>query len=257
MANESEVIRHQMEETRTSLQDKLETLEQQVMETVETAKEGVKETVSTVKEAVHETVDTVKETMHDTVSTVKETFDLRHQTARHPCAMFFGAMAAGFIGGHLLQRTIGGPPHSRRAYPLSRPAYEPPPNVYRQPMFSGPTGAQQEAARTAKRSWWDTFTEQYQDELNKVKGLAVSTVGSLVGEILAEAAPPQLAERIREVVDGMTVKLGGQPFEEPLVSSSSGTETGERGNGQHPEETTSRPVGSMRRQSEEDAKFDI
>ena len=47
-----EVIKQQMLETRASLTDKLETLEQQVAGTVHSAKAAVTDTVDSVKEAV-------------------------------------------------------------------------------------------------------------------------------------------------------------------------------------------------------------
>jgi phosphate uptake regulator len=73
MDDSPEVIRLQMEETRASLSEKLETLEQQVVGTVQDARAAVTDTVETVKEAVHETVETVK-----------DTFDIGAQMQRHP-----------------------------------------------------------------------------------------------------------------------------------------------------------------------------
>ena len=75
MENEPEVIREQMQETRTGLAEKLEALEERVMG-VATA---VSETVENVKEGVEGTVESVKETVSETVETVKDTFNLRKQ----------------------------------------------------------------------------------------------------------------------------------------------------------------------------------
>jgi hypothetical protein len=47
-----EVILQQMQDTRSSLADKLENLEQQVVDTVHTATNAVADTVSSVKDAV-------------------------------------------------------------------------------------------------------------------------------------------------------------------------------------------------------------
>src|SRR5207245_3832532 len=93
-------------EKRTSLQEKLETMEKQVKETVEEATEAVSETVQTVKEVVKESVETVKGSVEDTVESVKQTFDLRRQVCEHPWGMFVGAAAVGFIGGKLLDRLL-------------------------------------------------------------------------------------------------------------------------------------------------------
>src|SRR4051794_29513643 len=102
MDNEPEVIRQQMDETRTALTDKLELLEQQVVGTVQDATSAVAETVGTVKQAVQDTVQSVKETVHETVESVKETFDLKNQVERRPWMMVAGATALGFLGGYLL-----------------------------------------------------------------------------------------------------------------------------------------------------------
>lgn len=255
MDNESEVIFHQMEETRTSLQDKLETLEQQVKETVQTATEAVTETVSTVKEAVQDTVGTVKDSVQETVDTVKDTLDLRQQVERHPWMTFCSAAAIGFVGGRLLDRAL--------AVPASAPVYTSPP-AFEPPSSYNPRFAASEAEEmreppssrgAPRRSWWDTLTEQYGDELNKVKSLAISTLGGLVGEMVLQSVPPALKEEIKEVVDGVTTKLGGHPLHGSLLNESENSETNRSSNGaQHEEE--SRPRAVYREREEEAGRFD-
>src|SRR5687768_2848245 len=113
MDDQTEVIKQQMAETRESLADKLETLEnkvigtventtQSVANTVESVTDAVQDTVATVKGTVHDTVEAVKGGVHDTVETVREAFDIRQQVDRHPWAMLCGSVALGFIGGYLL-----------------------------------------------------------------------------------------------------------------------------------------------------------
>src|SRR5438105_8802525 len=112
MENE-DVIRDQMEDTRTSLTEKLETLEKKVASTVESATSNVAETVEAVKETVQETVSTVKDTVQDTVCTVKSTvregvgavkdaFDICGHVERHPWVMLGGSIAVGYVLGRLL-----------------------------------------------------------------------------------------------------------------------------------------------------------
>src|SRR5262249_39701668 len=93
MAEEPDVIRQQIDETRESLTEKLETLEGQVKDavstvtdTIETVKSTVENTVESVKSGVENTVETVKSSLSDTVDTVKETFDLSRHVDRHPWA---------------------------------------------------------------------------------------------------------------------------------------------------------------------------
>jgi len=116
MENE-DVIREQMEDTRTSLTEKLETLEQQVAstvhgatsdiaetveavkETVEKVKDTVQDTVTTVKESVADTIDSVKETVHEGLTAVKGMLDIPALVDSHPWLMVGGAVGCGFVLG--------------------------------------------------------------------------------------------------------------------------------------------------------------
>ncbi len=201
MDSESQVIHDQMDETRTSLQDKLETLEQQITTSVHNATDAVTDTVDSVTEAVRDTVDSVKDTL-----------DVRHQVERHPWAMFLGAALVGFVGARLLDRALAPRP----------PAPAPPPVPNPASAFSGnghSTTANGAVPPAATRSLWKVMNDEYSDEMAKVKGLAISTAGGVLREMLTGSAPPQLAEHIKELVDSVTVKLGGHPLEGALWSA--------------------------------------
>src|SRR5579859_1541072 len=93
MDNEPEITRADLDETRASLSEKLETLEQQVVHSVHGATNAVNETVESVKDAVH-----------DTVAKVRETLDIPLQVKQRPWGMVGGSIALGFLGGYLLRR---------------------------------------------------------------------------------------------------------------------------------------------------------
>jgi ElaB/YqjD/DUF883 family membrane-anchored ribosome-binding protein len=227
MDNESQVIERQMEQTRTSLQDKLETLEQQVKntvqdateavsETVESVKDAVQETVSTVKDTVQGTVETVKESVQGTVDSVKETFNLSHQVDAHPWGMFLGAAAVGFVATRWLTGERSGPSATAGMAPLTAaPTYQTGSPV----AGNGHTSAAPASSQAEERSsWWSWIADHYSEELNKVKGLALGTAGGVIRDMLLASASPALAEQIKEVVDGVTAKLGGQVVEGPILS---------------------------------------
>lgn len=116
----SDTIKAQMDETRSSLKEKLETLEDTMVHTVQDTTNAVTATVETVKEtvqevtsAVTETVDTVKESVSDAVDTttsavkktvrsVKESLDVTVHFRNHPWLSMGGSVAAGFLIGKLL-----------------------------------------------------------------------------------------------------------------------------------------------------------
>jgi len=205
MANEPEVIRQQMEETRSGLKDKLETLEQQVKDTVQDATDAVSDTVQTVKETVQDTVATVKETVEGTVESVKETFNLSKHVQEHPWPAFACAAAAGFVGSRLLLR-------------LQPDSATPPAPTYTPPVGSAPAPS---APPVQRSSWWSWLSDHYGDELNKLKGLAVATAGGILREMLTENLQAEFAQRLKEVIDGFTTKLGGEPIQGPILQPSS------------------------------------
>jgi ElaB/YqjD/DUF883 family membrane-anchored ribosome-binding protein len=213
MANEpeevihEEVIRQQMADTRTALKDKLETLEQQVKDTVQ----GATDAVETVKDTVKETVETVKETVEETVQSVKETFNLSKHVQEHPWPAFACATAVGFVGGRLLSRAGA---EKGQAMAAASPVPEPAPALYR----NGNAGAgAAPSPPSPRRGFWSWLGEHYKEELDKAKGLAIATVGGVIREMVTSDVSPEIGERIKEVIDGFTTKLGAQPIKGPIL----------------------------------------
>jgi len=249
-----------MEETRHSLQDKLETLEEQVKNTVQEATETVstvKETVESVKETVKESVGTVQEAVHETVQSVKESLNLERQVREHPWAMFAGAAALGFIGGRLLYR-VTAEPKSSVTLPAAASFTMAPSPMAPLPAAQGSSyGAGNQphhgngfkaAPAPAEPSWWHSIAEHYQDELDKLKSLAVSALGNVIREVLTTSAPPAVANQLRDVVDGMTTKFGGEPMQGSILGkwSDSSSEQEEMRHGCD-EAKMGRPMGATER----------
>ena len=205
MAQEPDVIRREIEETRCSLTDKIETLEGQVKETVQNAREAVQDTICTVKETVQETVDTVK-----------RTFDPRYQVDRHPWAMVGGSMIAGVVVGALLpsRRQLGSWNRQLQASlnheVAARHVVHPTPPAAR---FSP-----HEPAVSSKPGFFARLAHQFDDEIEKAKGVAVGVVAGLVRDWIKEALPPKLGPRVDEVIDSATTKLGGEPIRGSVLS---------------------------------------
>lgn len=207
VADHPEVIRQQMEETRTSLTDKLETLEQTLKDTVTDATDAVSETVQSVKDAVQETVGTVKDTVQDTVASVKDTFDVASHVRERPWTMLLGATAIGFVGGKLLGG--GSRPHAApaAAMPGATLATSYPPAPAPAPVQAAP-----------RPSWLERLAEYYGDELGKLKGLALATACGLVRDSIAASVTPAVGERITEVIDDLTTKMGSRPIPGPILA---------------------------------------
>jgi ElaB/YqjD/DUF883 family membrane-anchored ribosome-binding protein len=194
--NELEVIRNEMEETRSSLADKLEALESEFRGTVEGATSAVANTV----EAVQETVSNVKETVQETVESVKETLDVRKHVERHPWAMFGGAFALGCVAGFLL-----GPRRRSRSPAEAAPPAPPTPIPTRNGAGHRNGAAQKTSSRTEEPG-------VVESTLQELRGLAVGTLMSVLREVLTGAVPSSLAPDLAGVVDDLTTKLGGKPL---------------------------------------------
>jgi len=209
MDHETEVIKHQMLETRTALTEKLEALEDRVASTVKETTDAVSETVEAVKDAVESTVDTVRGTVTDTVDSVKEsvkeTFDLNHHFQTHPWMMLGGATLVGYLGGCLLDNSRGASRASSNGWsrleghggrPEERPRPEP---QHSEPAKSGP-------------SLWDKAVEALGPAISKLEGLAIGAATGVVGKMLLEAAPDALRGDLEGVINEITTALGGKPI---------------------------------------------
>lgn len=209
-------VRQQMTETRTALTEKLETLECQVKETVQEARAAVQDTVVTVREAVQDTVGTIKHSVHDTVDSVKETLDVERQVRRHPLGMVAGATVLGFLGGYLLFRERSAQRSNGNGRYDDRDRFQhfvPPPVSSSPPSMPAPA-----AAPRQQEGWMAKLGKQLEPELDKVKGLAIGTTVALVRDLVMPSVPPALEHQVREVLDGVAQKLGGEPVREPILS---------------------------------------
>jgi hypothetical protein len=240
METSPENIRLQMEDTRHSLQDKLETLEQQVKdtvseatdtvstvkETVEAVKDTMQETTTAVRETVHDTVDAVKDTVHDTVESVRESIDLRRQMQAHPWAMLAGAVAVGYLGGKLVFAMM--PPPARPSLPAAAPL---PPaendHAARKAHHRGNGHGGRKAAKSeeAETGILGGLAQHFSKELNLLKSMAVGAAGNMLREALTSSAPESLVQPIKDVVDGITQKLGGKPMEGSILGSVAGPDS--------------------------------
>lgn len=234
MANEEVIqpdekeIRHQMEETRTALTEKLETLENQVVETVQGAtsavnetveniKDSVQETVSTVKDTVEGTVTAVKDTVSDSVETVKEYMDLRAWVEQYPWLMLGGSVGFGYMLGVIFPKA-----EPFKTQELARVSDGP-------PRAHGPTrngGHRRRHEAPARPSWLAEFAP----ELTKLKALALGALFGTAREMISRSVPGHMGQQLSQIVDNVTAKIGGEPMShsdwESSTSSGYSTEGG-------------------------------
>jgi hypothetical protein len=215
--DDEEVIRQQMEETRTSLSEKLETLENHVTEKVMEAtstltdtagavKDTVQETVATVKDTVEGTVAAVKDTVHGGVETVKDWLDLPGHVEKHPWLMMAGCVCVGYC--------LDG---MTRAAPK---ASEPAPSGHGKAHHNGHgNGRNKRRTETAAPSVLSSLSP----EITKLKALALGTLLGTAREMIVNAVPEHLGGQLRELIDSTTKKLGGEPV--PTFESSEAAES--------------------------------
>jgi hypothetical protein len=200
MDNETEMIKHQMEETRSDLTDKLETLEQQVVETVQGTTHAVSDTVENVKE----TVEKVKDSVTSTMEAVKNAFNLKLQTERHPWVMMGGSVATGFLLARLQDRFFGRPVTTDDHYAALA-------------SVPGPSSAGWErrhapAAAPPQGGWLSILTSLFGPEISKLKASAIGGLLGVAREIVHKHLPGEVGHKIAGVFDQVTAKLGGEPL---------------------------------------------
>jgi len=231
MDDDPEVIRHQMEETRSSLSDKIERLEQTVTDKVQATTTAVTDTVTSVKEAVQDTVDSVKgtvtgtvdsvrDTVSNTVETVKETFDVRRYFREYPWAAFGASVGVGFLGGGVVGS--GSRARGDRITNLRS----------RGQSFAGPSSTSSYTGGDGRRAasftaspahaepgWTGEIASRFGDEINKLKGVALGAAFGLIRDWIGRSAPGEVSGRIAEVIDEVTRKFGGEPIRGNLLET--------------------------------------
>lgn len=194
MDREPEVIRRQMAVTRASLADNLECLEQQVVDTAQEARAAVTETVATVQQAVEESV-----------ASVRSALDVRRHAERHPWAMFGSSLALGYFAGRLLLAVERGTcSRPERSYRAERPA--------------DPSAADMPPRRNGGADGGPSRS-RFQPEIDRLKGLALGAVMGLARDLVADALPPTVDASVRDVLNQITVKLGGEPIPGPILQT--------------------------------------
>jgi ElaB/YqjD/DUF883 family membrane-anchored ribosome-binding protein len=201
MNQEPDEIREHIEETRSALTEKLETLEQ-----------GVKETVHEAKAAVTDTIENVKETVKGTVETVKDSLDVRSYVQEHPWPMFAGSVAFGWALGHMFRSSNGDK--------ISQMASNGTPmetnNRFTEEVAAPKNGRPEDRHKGVLSS----VIEKLRPEINELEGIAIGAVGALVRDLIKQAAAEPLAGRLEHVANRVTAKLGGQVIQEPLLANS-------------------------------------
>lgn len=233
-AHEMSAIRHQMDETRSSLTNKLEKLEQKVTDTVQGTVQTVTDTVQgtvqsvsgtveNVRHAVEDTVNTVKSSVRDTVHAVGEAMSITHHVERHPWAMVAGATAVGFIGGYILMK----PSENARADEKFRhlaasqgrvPETRLPPNESfdAEPVSRSATRHTMRDMRGSEHNSL-TLPDWLKPAATQVQSLAVGAALGLIRDMLVRSVPKPMTNQVTEIVDGLTTSLGGQVFRGSLL----------------------------------------
>jgi len=218
---QTEVIRQNIEETRSSLADKLETLEHQVVDTVQETTSAVADTVDSVKEAVQETVETVKGTVEDTVETVKstvqqtvgavkDTFDLRRHVERYPWTMFGGSVGLGYVIGAYLV-----PSSPRRPAPTAHAEAD----GAHHSVEGQTNGRSNDRHRSRRGSHGKKHESLLEGPLLALKRIAIGTTIGVVRDLVEKNVSGDLGQKLVHWLDGVNERLGGETIRSPFAAS--------------------------------------
>jgi ElaB/YqjD/DUF883 family membrane-anchored ribosome-binding protein len=206
--NELEVIRHQMEEKRASLAEKLGALEDEVLDTVHQATAAVNNTVQGVTEAV----DTVKETVEQTVESVKESLDFREAIRQHPWTAVGVSFAAGVAGGFLLETRSLPQGFTRAAYPQT--------NGFPPESSSRASGNGASASSSALTSSLGTAGAEV---FQTIKGMAIGTLMGVLNKVVGDAVPAAMKGDVNKLFEDFNNRLGGKELYQFESSEKNGT----------------------------------
>jgi ElaB/YqjD/DUF883 family membrane-anchored ribosome-binding protein len=196
---DSDEMRQEIDCTRSAMADKLEALEDRVMGAVHSAQETVDDSIQMAK---------------DTVATVKRNFDLKYQVEQHPWLMVGGCVLAGLALGSLFlrqRRRSRQAPNRLVGNETSRTGS---PRLVAEQRSNGSFDTAAPTLRSDSTSAnRPGFFDQFHEEIDKVKGMAIGYVMGLVRDSIKDAVP-QLASQIDDVMNSVTTKLGSKPVQQ-------------------------------------------
>jgi len=228
MENDTEVIRQQMAETRNSLSEKVEAVEERIATavkettdavaktvenvtgavegTVNTVKESVAGTVNSVKESVAGTVNSVKESVVGSVESVKNALDITGYVEQYPWLVMGGCVAVGYALGSMI------PGNSNHHSSTPSKAYEPPAPAPSASSAWGATSAAPTSTGSEGKSWTSFLPDSWMPLVDKLKGMAIGTMSGVVGEMVMKAVPENIKSEVSQMLDDATQRLGGVPL---------------------------------------------
>lgn len=195
-----EMVRRQMDQTKTQLAEKFESLEYQVSETVQSAGSAVNSTV---------------EAVDDVLRSVTNVLDLRRQIDRHPWLVLGGAAVLGYLAVGFL---TAGKTKTKR----------PPEVPFPTPPSANDTSEESERPRvdSAANATTDAPSRESVREGSSWDQLRETTIGALISVVpgIASHVVPRVVERLIDRWDGARTESsnrnGGQP-QDPLRHNAS------------------------------------
>jgi len=218
-------IKEHMAETRVSLTDKVEKLEDTLLGTVQETLQSAENVVENVTQTVEQTVETVKESVQGSVEAVRETVQETVHSVRGVLVLCGGRL----VGGARLWR------QDRRQRREASPAAGT--GTFSAPMpAAAPARAREpEPPPEAERgSWLGQLGETFGSEIAKLKGLALGATFGLLRDMVTRSVPEEMKSQLTDVFNDVTTKLGGKVIRGPLVDMTQDeSQQGDGHNGRH------------------------
>jgi len=163
------MMKHQMQEKRAELSEKLETLEREV-----------KEDIASVTETVTGSVASVTENVQETIASIQDAFNVARYIREYPWLAVGGGVVVGYLAHELLMPA---------GYPL--------------PAAMASDGSPQ-MAESNGRGW---LAETFGDEFDNVKRLAAHTALQLVSSAIKDTVGGEVGATISQFADRLVASL--------------------------------------------------
>ncbi|CAN5339670.1 hypothetical protein BH10PLA2_BH10PLA2_36390 [soil metagenome] len=202
---DADQIRKQMANTRCSISEKLDLLERRVVDTVEGA-----------THAVNDTVETVRDTVRDSVHSMQTNLDPIRQADRHPWTTFAVCLGAGYAVGKVLEGGL-----------MPRSAVIDQPKSWPHPSPSTEAASHATHQNGAPSAFVRNFIQPLEPDMRRLKEMGIGMLFGVVRDFLHDVAPEPMRDRLHEVVDDVTRRMGGEPVKGPVLEGlRSGTKQG-------------------------------